>query len=74
MNESISNQINKVNMFLNLAKEELRIYEDAKIKYEEWDSKEDKKWSDYPGMVPKSKPKRLMLMLREEMIKLDKML
>lgn len=73
MDNSFNKQMDNVKMLLDMTQEELDAYRKSVIKYEEW-QENDKTWENYPGLACKSNIKRMMMILRKEMIKLDKML
>lgn len=67
-------QISRVSLLSDLVNEELVEYLEYHGKMEEWGKAESLDWATRPGAVSKEKLKRLMLVLRQEMIKLDKLL
>lgn len=74
IDDKFEKQIAKVGLLLDMTKEELDDYKESVIKYGEWRESDIQSWENYPGMAYKSNIKRMMMILRKEMIKLDKML
>lgn len=74
MKKSLEVQICRVSLLSDMVDEELAKYLDYHRKMEEWRKTEPRDWKTRPESVSKEKLKRLMLVLRQEMIKLDKSL
>lgn len=75
MKNSLEVQICRVSLISDMVDEELARYLDYHRKMKEWEKTEPLDFSKhpYPG-VPKSELKDRMKLLRQEMIKLDKLL
>lgn len=73
--DKIKSQMDVINVFGDMIKNSMQDYIEYEIKYSEWESKEGSKWSERPDRTTTvAQLKRLMLIQRQEMIKLDKML
>lgn len=70
----LDKQIERVKMLTEMAEESINKYVESEEKYKNWKESEDKDWHNYPYQMPKSEVKDRMKLLRQEMIKLDKML
>lgn len=73
--DTIKSQMDVVNVFGDMIKNSMQDYIEYESKYNEWRSKESRQWSERPDKTTtRAQIKRLMLIQRQEMIKLDKML
>jgi hypothetical protein len=73
--DKIKNQMNIINVLGDMVKNSMQDYIEYERKYSEWYSKEPRQWSERPDRTTTvAQLKRLMLIKRQEMIKLDKML
>ena len=73
--DKIKKQMDIVNVFGDMVKNSMHDYIEYETKYNEWYSKEPRQWSERPDRTTTAAQlKRLMLIQRQEMIKLDKML
>lgn len=70
----IEKQICMVSLFTDIVDRELKKYLAYHRELKKWSEKGMQDWSTRPNEVPKSRLKDRMKILRQEMIKLDKML
>lgn len=74
MEGNVEVQICRVSLLTDMVNEELARYLKYHKEMEKWKETEPLDWKNEPDFVSKERLKRLMLVLREEMIKLDKIL
>lgn len=74
MNGRTSIQIDRIHLLMGILEEELMEYKNKSKAYEEWSNADQRDYNNWPGIARGARVKRLMLVLRQETIKLDKML
>lgn len=71
---SKENQVKRVNTLTEMMTEEIKEFFEKKAIYEAWEKKEPRDYYNYPYTPNAESLKRIMLLVRKETIKLEKLI